>query len=123
MIIKNIAVVSVWAPDVPKTAQFYKDVLELEMMPIPHGGRPHFRVGESIFTILQGEPQPAQNRVPDRFPVLAFGVDDLQPMVEKLEQAGVELPWGIEKDRWSHWVMLHDPAGNLIEIAEIHLIE
>jgi len=28
-----------------------------------------------------------------------------------------ELPWGIEEDAGSRWVMLYDPAGNLIELA------
>jgi hypothetical protein len=29
----------------------------------------------------------------------------------------VDLLWGIEEDAGSRWVMLHDPAGNLIELV------
>jgi hypothetical protein len=28
------------------------------------------------------------------------------------------LPWGIEGDARSRWVMFHDPAGNLVELVQ-----
>ena len=44
-------------------------------------------------------------------------VDDLHEVVHKLKVHGVDMPWGVEEDRDSRWVMFHDPGGNLIEVA------
>ncbi len=44
-------------------------------------------------------------------------VDDLQEVIPPLKSHAVELPWGIEEDSDSRWVMFYDPGGNLIEIA------
>jgi catechol 2,3-dioxygenase-like lactoylglutathione lyase family enzyme len=49
---------------------------------------------------------------------VAFAVDDLEAAVERLRAHGVSLPWGVEEDAGARWVMFHDPAGNLIELAE-----
>jgi hypothetical protein len=32
---------------------------------------------------------------------------------------GVELPWGIETSEQARWVILRDPAGNFIELAQL----
>jgi hypothetical protein len=45
-------------------------------------------------------------------------VDDLEAAVDQLRAHQVDLPWGIETDANSRWVMFHDPAGNLIELAQ-----
>jgi catechol 2,3-dioxygenase-like lactoylglutathione lyase family enzyme len=114
----RIAVVSLWAEDVPATAHFYRDVIGLRMLP-HHGAheRPHFDVGGIYLTILKGRPVPAQEPIPARFPLVAFAVDDLEGAVERLRSNAVETPWGIEEDAGSRWVMFHDPAGNLMELA------
>jgi hypothetical protein len=39
-------------------------------------------------------------------------------MVHQLKSQGVEMPWGIEEDSDSRWVMFNDPGGNLLEIAQ-----
>ena len=108
----RLAVVSLWAEDVPTTAHFYRDVIGLRLLP-HHGDRPHFDLGGTYLTILKGTPNPA----PTRFPIVAFAVDDLDAAIERLRAHRVELRWGIEEDADSRWVMLHDPAGNLIELA------
>ncbi len=108
----RLAVVSLWADDVPATAHFYRDVIGLRMLP-HHGDRPHFDLGGVYLTILKGTPRPA----PTRFPIVAFAVDDLDAAVDRLRAHHVELPWGIEEDADSRWVMFRDPAGNLIEGA------
>lgn len=115
---KKIAVVSLWAPDVAKASHFYKDVLGLKLMDEKHGGRPHFSLGDSVLTLLEGKPTPATDAKPERFPLLAFETDDIQSVMQHLEAHNVELPWSLEVDHYSKWVMFHDPAGNLIEIAE-----
>ncbi len=117
MVVKDIAVISLWAEDVPTTAHFYKDVLGLELLAHHHGGRPHFKVGGAYLTILNGKPQPALNMQPERFPLIAFRVRDLDRAVARLKDHEVELPWGVEGEGNSRWVMFYDPAGNLIEIT------
>jgi len=113
----RIVVISLWAEDVPETAHFYKDVLGLELLSHHHGDRPHFKVGDTYLTILKGKPIPPENSIPERFPLFALGVDDLDAAVERLQTHGVELPWGVEEGQGTRWVMFHDPAGNLIEIT------
>jgi glyoxylase I family protein len=117
MMIKKLAVVSIWAEDVPTTTHFYLDVLGLRLLN-HHGRRPHFDLDGVYLTILRGRPMPAQNAVPPRFPLVAFSVDDLDTAVARLQAHGVELPWDVEKDEVSRWVIFHDPAGNLIELVQ-----
>ena len=110
-------VISIWAEDVPVCAHFYRDVLGLSLL--PHlGSRPHFAVGGTDLVILKGQPTPALNPDPVRFPIFALSVDDLDEMVARLKDHGVALPWGIEIDADGRWVMFHDPGGNLIELAQ-----
>lgn len=118
MQIKRLYVVTLWAPDVPATAHFYRDVLDLPLLP-QHGHRPHFKLGETLVVIMQSDSPISQEGQSLRFPCLAFEVEDLDAAVEQLSAHAVELQWGFEEDADSRWVMLHDPAGNLIEIAEL----
>jgi catechol 2,3-dioxygenase-like lactoylglutathione lyase family enzyme len=111
----RIAVVSLQAENVPETVHFYRDVLGLRLDPQHGSARPHFDVGGVILTVIPGKPQPPG---PERFPVLAFAVSDLQSAVKKLEAHQVPLPWGVKGDGPSRWVMFHDPAGNLVELVE-----
>lgn len=113
----RLAVISLWAEDVPATAHFYRDVIGLRLLP-QHGDRPHFDLGGIYLTILKGKPRPPENPTPPRFPSVAFAVDDLDTAVERLRTHSVALPWGIEEDADSRWAMFHDPAGNLIELAQ-----
>jgi catechol-2,3-dioxygenase len=113
----RIAVIALWAEDVPTCAHFYRDVLELPLID-QHTQRPHFDLGGSTLVILQGKPSTARATDPTRFPIFALAVDDLQHLVERLKAHSVTLPWGIEKSSEARWVMFHDPAGNLIELVE-----
>jgi catechol 2,3-dioxygenase-like lactoylglutathione lyase family enzyme len=113
----RIAVVSLWAEDVIKAAHFYRDVIGLPLGG-HHGGRPHFDVGGTSLVILQGRPHPATTPEPSRFPLVAISIGDFVAAIERLTAASVPMPWGIEEDGTSRWVMFHDPAGNLIELVE-----
>lgn len=113
----RVAVISLWAEDVPAAAHFYRDVVGLNLLHHP-GERPHFKVDGVYLTILKGRPSPAQEAVPKFFPLVAFAVDDLDASIARLRSHEVELPWGIEQDASSRWVMFHDPAGNLIELVQ-----
>ena len=112
----KLAVISLWAEDVAATAPFYRDVIGLKLLRHDQQ-RPHFDLGGVYLVILQGRPVPPVDPVPARFPIIAFAVDDLDEAVKRLRAHHVELPWGIEEDADSRWVMLHDPASNLIELA------
>ena len=113
----KLAVISLWAEDVAATAHFYRDVIGLKLL-MHDQHRPHFDLGGVYLTILEGRPLPPLDPVPTRFPIVAFAVDDLEAAVGQLRAQHVDLPWGVEEDGDSRWVMLHDPAGNLIELAQ-----
>ena len=113
----KFAVIAVWAQDVTESAHFYRDVLGLEMLPA-HDARPHFKVDGIYFLILQGRPIQAEEMEPERFPLFALSVDDLDEMVRRLAAHGVETPWGVEQNASERWVMFRDPAGNLIELVQ-----
>ena len=114
----QLAVLTLWAQDVSKTAHFYRDVIGLRLLPVPHDHRPHFDLNGVYLVILRGTPRPAENATPARFPVVAFAVENLEDALTQLQAHHVELPWGVEEDNASRWVMFPDPAGNLIEIAQ-----
>jgi len=114
----RIAVVGLWAEDVPATAHFYRDVIGLSLLAHHHGERPHFDLGGSYLTILKGRPVPAQDASPPHFPVVALAVEDLDAATERLRAHGVEMPWGVEGDAQSRWVKFYDPAGNLVELVQ-----
>ncbi len=113
----KLAVVSLWAEDVAATAHFYRIVIGLKLL-MHDQHRPHFDLGGIYLVILQGRPVPPLDPVPARFPIVAFAVDDLDATVERLRAQQIDLPWGVEEDADSRWVMLRDPAGNLIELAQ-----
>jgi catechol 2,3-dioxygenase-like lactoylglutathione lyase family enzyme len=113
----KLAVVTLWAEDVHRTADFYRDVLGLPLLMIDRG-RPHFDLGGAYLVILPGRPDKPEDSRRTRFPVLAFAVDNIEAVVHQLKSQGVEMPWGIEEDSDSRWVMFNDPGGNLLEIAQ-----
>ena len=117
---RHVAVISLWAEDVPAAVHFYRDVIGLQLLPSHshHSERPHFDLDGTYVTILQGKPVPAQGAEPPDFPLVAFAVDDLGAAVERLHAHGVKLPRGVEEGVESRWVVFRDPAGNLIEMVE-----
>jgi catechol 2,3-dioxygenase-like lactoylglutathione lyase family enzyme len=110
----KLFVITLWAEDVTQAAHFYRDVIGLPF--IMHHDRPHFNLGGVYLTILEGR---AVVETARRFPCVAFSVDSLDAVLEQLKAHQVDLPFGVEADEETRWVMFHDPAGNLIEIAEI----
>ncbi len=113
----HLILISLWSEDVAKSVHFYRDLIGLPMRG-PHVDRPHFELGDGFLVILKGRPKPAENSIPERFPVLAFAVEDLDSAISQLAASGIDLPWGVEEDKNSRWVMFYDPGGNLIELAQ-----
>lgn len=113
----SIAVVTLWAEDLIGAAHFYKDVLGLKPGGHDHGSSIHFLIGDVYLVIRPGKPVVTEPG--DRFPLLAFRASSIDPLAERIKAHGIKLPWGVEEDDVSRWIMFHDPAGNLIEIAEL----
>lgn len=115
----HVAVVSLWAENVPLLTHFYRDVVGLPLL-AHHGHRPHFDLGHGLYlVIVEGRPAPAQEPGGTRFPVLAFAVSNLVEAIQNLERHNVELPWGVEAGSTESWVKFYDPAGNLIEFVQL----
>jgi len=112
----KLAVVTLWGEDVLKMSDFYQNILGLPLA-MTDRGRPHFDFGGGYLVILKGRPRQVADSIPSRFPVIAFAVDDLHPVIHQLKSHNVEMPWGVEKDSDSIWIMFYDPGGNLIEVA------
>jgi len=112
----KLAVVALWSEDVDRTADFYRDVLGLPLLMVDRG-RPHFDVGGGYLVILPGKPKNVESSTAPRFPLLAFAVGDLHEVIHQLDAHHIEMPWGVEEDSDSRWVMFRDPGGNLIEVA------
>ena len=115
----RLAVVSLWAEDVPVEAHFYRDVIGLNILPHHPGDRIHFDLDGCVLAIVHGRPAIPPDPEP-RFPVIAFSVPELDAAIETLRLHGVDLPWGVETNATSRWVMFHDPAGNLVELVEFN---
>jgi catechol 2,3-dioxygenase-like lactoylglutathione lyase family enzyme len=112
----KLAVVTLWGEDIQRMSDFYQNVLGLPLAMVDHG-RPHFDLGGGYLAILPGQPHSLQDSHQSRFPVVAFAVEDLHEVIFQLKSHNVEMPWGIEEDSDSRWVMFYDPGGNLIEVA------
>ncbi len=117
--INRIAVLTVWAEDVPAAVHFYRDVLGLAEHP-DHGRHPALKLNGSSLVILAGTPHPASNADPAQFPLFALAVDDLDRAVARLRTHDVALPDAIQQHGTVRWIMLNDPAGNLIELVQNH---
>lgn len=114
----HIAVISLWAEDVPAAVHFYRDIIGLQVLHNPHHKKPHFDVGGTYLTILKGKPIPAQDAEPSHFPLIALTVDDLDSAVEHLRAHQVTLPWDVFEGTGSRWIKFYDSAGNLIELVQ-----
>ena len=87
----HLAVIRLWAKDVPAAAHFYRDVLGLKLLPHHGDDRIHFDLDGCVLAIGRGRPALPPDPEP-RFPVVAFSVMDLGPAVENLRLHEVTLP-------------------------------
>jgi catechol 2,3-dioxygenase-like lactoylglutathione lyase family enzyme len=115
---KQVAVVSLWAEDVPTAVHFYRDVVGLDLVP-DHAKHPAFALADGAYlVIIQGKPVPAQDSAAPDWPLIAFAVGDLDQAIERLRAHGVALPWGAGTGHAPRWVKFRDPAGNVIEFVQ-----
>jgi catechol 2,3-dioxygenase-like lactoylglutathione lyase family enzyme len=115
---ERLAVVSLWAEDVPATVHFYRHIIGLPLLP-HHAHPPAFELGPGEYlAIVEGQPAFAREPGGSRFPVLAFAVRDLDEAVEHLLRHDIEPVQGTETGPPERWIRIYDPAGNLIELAQ-----
>lgn len=114
---KQLIVVTLWAEDIPTTVHFYRDMIGLELL-AHQGAQPTFIVGEGMHLLIkEGKPLPALGAEP--FPVIAFEVDDLDEAFVHLEALGINFASEIISNPGARYILFHDPAGNLIELAQL----
>ena len=114
----RLAIVGIPAEDVPAAVHFYLDVIGLPLLP-HHHERPAFDLGNDTYLVIvksQHMFAPSADETP--FPLLTFSVTDLGRAVTQLQAHDVELLSGIQTGTRARWILFHDPAGNLIEIAQ-----
>ena len=115
----HLAVVTLWTEDVPTTVHFYRDVLGLDLLP-DHSHMPAFDLGNGTHLVIaKGQPFPPRHPERPHFPTIALAVQDLDQAIDHLESCGVKLPWGIQAGQDTRWVVFCDPAGNLVELAQL----
>jgi len=113
----KLIVVTLWAPDIAEIVHFYRDILGLNLLP-HHEKQPVFSVGEGTHMMIrEGKPLPVEDATP--FPVVAFQVANLDQAIEHLQAHGVKMAGEIVTNPSARYIMFHDPAGNLLEIAEL----
>lgn len=78
-----------------------------------HGDVPQLQVGDGILILAKGKLPPAIDAFPADFPLITFGVNDLDRIVKN-----VELKSSIEDRHDSRWIKVCDPASDLIELVE-----
>ena len=116
----NFIASTIWADDLEQARQFYTNIIGLETIEENRDDRALFKLGHNQYLfIIKGQPSAPTKSAIKNFPVVAFRVEDIDKTFEMLSAHGIKTLNGIESDDWSRWVLLYDPAGNLIELAEL----
>lgn len=113
----RLAIVSIYAKDIPRTVHFYLDVVGLTLLQ-DHHNPVAFDIGGTYLVILPGEPSPSPGLDDPGFPLLTFAVDDIDAAVKHLIAHHAEITGGVRENNNTRWVLFHDPAGNLLEFAQ-----
>jgi predicted enzyme related to lactoylglutathione lyase len=109
--------VIVWTGDLAPMVAFYRDVLELPVHSI-HEDFAAFELGGIRLSVglhsgVHG-PNPEGVRV-----MVNFGVEQIQPVYERLSGRGVEFIRPPEREVWGGWVAtFRDPDGNLLQLLQ-----
>ena len=114
----------IYAEDIPATVAFYRDVVGVREIEAPAPDSAAFRLGDGTLLLIFN---PSMSSAPGRFVPshgatgaghLAFRVDALDPCVEHLRGAGLEIEREITWPLGGRSVYVRDPAGNSVEFVE-----
>ena len=104
-----------------RVAGFYRDVLGLPLAEERHGDtQPHWgcELGDIHFAIHPESNFPG-SPVGNASVKLAFTVFDLDSVLSRFEDHGVELAYPVKNEGFGRMVAIRDPEGNFIELTEL----
>jgi catechol 2,3-dioxygenase-like lactoylglutathione lyase family enzyme len=118
----QVAVITLWAEDVPAAVHFYRDVIGLSLTR-HHERQPTFDLHNGTYLVLlKGRLSQVQDINQPLFPQVAFSVESLDDALKQLQRHGVALAADVAEDFGTRWVMFRDPGGNLIEFVQFDKI-
>jgi catechol 2,3-dioxygenase-like lactoylglutathione lyase family enzyme len=113
----------VYADDLDRAEEFYRDVLGLEVIGKEAGRHVFFRVGPAsmllVFhpeTTLRGDVLPAHGAHGPGHYALGVAADDLPAWRDRLAANGVAVEKEVEWPRGGRSFYFRDPAGNSVEL-------
>lgn len=119
MLIKNIGAILLWSENWRELANWYKDVLELEVeseLSLPDDTGVNFIVNGTYFWV--GYHDQVKGMSKDKFRIMiGFDVDNLDELYEKLKSRNVDfiLPPSISPTKDFKVATAEDPEGNIIQ--------
>ena len=115
--ITGISHITLFADDIPKSLQFYGELLGWDQVP-PTAAKPgvRFYANHSQYVELVSPPSPG---LADRLDVIAFSTSDAEALRKYLGANGVSVPQAltVEADG-SRTFLVHDPEGNKVEFTQ-----
>ncbi|MGB2246386.1 MAG: VOC family protein [Alcanivorax sediminis] len=114
MAVKRI-VANIETPDLQKAQAFYGEILELDLL-MDHGWLQTYGSDETMRVQVSVASQGGGDTpVPD----LSIEVDDLDAVLVRCQQAGVEIVYGPMDEPWGvRRFFVHDPFGKLLNILQ-----
>jgi len=93
----NFIASTIWAENLKETANFYTDIIGLEIIPENRDDRLLFGLGKNQYLfIIKGKPLPIKESAIENFPVVVFRVDNIEMTFEHLTANGIKTLNGIE---------------------------
>ena len=122
--IRGVLETSVYVDDLEVAAEFYSDVLGLEMLSRAAGRHVFFRCGNGVLllfdpveTLLPGGDVPPHGAQGPGHVAFSIEPGDLAVWEGKLRERGVELERVVQWPRGGTSLYLRDPSGNSLELT------
>ena len=115
--ITGISHITLFADDIPKSQQFYGELLGWDQVP-PTAAKPgvRFYANHSQYVELVSPPSPG---LADRLDVIAFSTSDAEALRKYLGANGVSVPQALTvKADGTRAFLVHDPEGNKVEFTQ-----
>lgn len=110
-----------------ESMKFYTEVLGFRAISrpnFPFDGAWLYAAGMQIHLIYDHAPAPASpGEINTRKGHIAFSVDDVDAMEQRLREHGVPYRRNIIPDRQIHQLFFHDPDGHMIELGKYGIID